>query len=58
MHYVTFSDMAARHGKHPAFKLLCLIERLAQIGDEITSIDLEARFQRAVQALSNIDFAA
>lgn len=58
MHYVTYNDMAARYGKHPAFKLLLTIERLAQIRDEITSIDLETRFQKALQALSDINFAA
>lgn len=56
--YVTFRELAERYGKHPAFNLLCLIERLAQIRNEIVSMDLEARFEKALKALSQTNFAA
>jgi len=58
MKYVTYSDLAARHGKRPAHSLLKCIERLAQIKHEVISMDMDARFERALKALSDIDFAA
>lgn len=58
MQHVTFSELAMRFGKRPAFNMLRTLERLAQIRDEIASLDMETRFQKALQALSEIDFAA
>lgn len=56
--HVTYKELAARHGKRPAFNLLCLVERLAQIRNKIASIDLETRFQQALKVLSETNFAA
>jgi hypothetical protein len=52
MKLVTFSAIAARHGRGPAFKLLRTVERLADIRDEIISLDLDTRFEKALKALS------
>lgn len=58
MQHITFNDLSVRYGRRPAFSLLLTIERLAQIRDEITSIDLNTRFEKALHALSNINFAS
>ena len=58
LNLISFSDIVARHGKRPALELVRTIETLAQIHNEIVvSIDQEARFRRAIAALSKINFA-
>ena len=58
MSNVTYNDMIKRYGNAQAFDLLLTVERLAKIKDEISLADEETRFQRALLALDNIDFAA
>ncbi len=58
MEYVTYKDIVALHGSRPAFNMLLTLERLARIGDEMASIDLDARFDKALHALSDTDFAS
>ena len=57
MLHVTYNDMAIVHGKRSALQLLWMLEKLAQIKNEISSIDLEARFERALKALCETNFA-
>jgi hypothetical protein len=54
---LTYGYVAAVHGRRPAFQLLRTLEKLAEIKDDIASIDLEARFERAVKVLCEINFA-
>ena len=58
MDTVTYTDMVNRYGNTAAFDLLLSVERLAKIKDEINLADEETRFQRALEALNQIDFAA
>jgi hypothetical protein len=55
MQSITYSEIAARHGRRPALQMLQTIERLANIKDEIISLDLDARFEKALKILSDID---
>jgi hypothetical protein len=55
---ITYNDMVTRYGSIQAFNLLLMVEKLAKIRDEISLIDEETRFQRALDALNDIDFAA
>ncbi|MDE1900958.1 MAG: hypothetical protein KGI37_04845 [Alphaproteobacteria bacterium] len=57
MQHVTYSDMAARHGDDKAFQFLECLERLAQIKNDIICLDRDLRFQRAFEALCEINFA-
>jgi hypothetical protein len=57
MQHVTYSDMTARYGQYSAFDLLRSIEQLAQIDDDTIADNLEERFQKAIRALSEINFA-
>ena len=57
MYTVTYSDMADRHGDEQAYNLLKGIERLARVRDKIVHFDRDIRFQRAFEALCEIDFA-
>ena len=54
---VKFNDLVKRHGIQPALELVKQIENLAQIQDTVIPLDQEARFRKALAALSNIDFA-
>jgi len=58
MDNVTYTDMVKRYGNVAAFDLLLSVERLAKIKNEIVLSDEETRFQQALEALSQIDFAA
>jgi hypothetical protein len=57
MQTVTYNDMVARYGTAPAFDLLLTLENLARITTDIHAIDEETRFQKALEALHNINFA-
>lgn len=57
MQYATYSDLSALYGKRRAFDLLVSFERMTQIRNEIISLDLDARFEKAFKALCNINFA-
>jgi len=57
MYTVTYTDMADRHGDEQAYNLLKGIERLARVRDKIVHFDRDIRFQRAFEALCEIDFA-
>ena len=56
MQYATYSDLSALYGKRRSFDLLLQFERMTQIRDEIISIDLDARFEKAFKALCDINF--
>jgi hypothetical protein len=58
MEKITYNDLVERYGRVMAFDLLLLVERLAKIRDDIATFDEETRFQRAVEALNEVDFAA
>ena len=58
MENIKYSDMVKRHGEVMAFDLLLSVEKLAKIKDDINLADEETRFQRALDALNQINFAA
>jgi hypothetical protein len=58
MYQVTYTNMVQRHGRVKAFDLLRSMETLAKVDDKINLATEETRFQRALEALNNIDFAA
>ena len=51
MEHVTFADIAERHGVARAINLLRTIERLAQIKNEILSMDCDTRFEKAFRTM-------
>lgn len=55
---ITYQDLVRRYGQPMAFDLLLSVEKLAKIRDDISAADEETRFQKALNALDNIDFAA
>jgi hypothetical protein len=55
---VKYNDLVVRYGNPAAYDLLLSVEKLAKIRNDLVSLDEEARFQRALAALSEIDFAA
>lgn len=57
MIYVTYKDLVARYGQRPAVNTLYLLEKLTKIQHEIISIDMDHRFDKALKALSDIDFS-
>jgi len=58
MEYVTYKDLSARYGRRKALNTLSVIEKLAQTQSDIITLNLDERFDKALQALSNINFAA
>jgi len=58
MQVITYNDIAALHGKKTAYSTLRVLETVAQIRDEIISLDMETRFQNALKAICEIDFAS
>jgi len=58
MDYITYKDLAARYGQRPALNILYLLERLTKIQNEITSMNVDARFDRAIKALADTDVTA
>ena len=51
---VSYADLAERHGRKPALKLLHQLEQIAKIESEtVTSMDLNARFDRALKIIKN-----
>jgi hypothetical protein len=57
MENVKFSDLVTRYGNVSAYDLLLSVEKLAKIGCESILSDEETRFQRALEALNQINFA-
>lgn len=55
---ITYADLVDRYGKDLAFDWLLSIEKLAKIKADINLIDEDTRFQRALDALDKINFAA
>jgi hypothetical protein len=55
---ITYQDLIVCYGNPTAFDLLRLVERLARIKNEIIYLDKEVRFQRALDALNEVNFAA
>ncbi len=59
LNLVSFSDIVERHGQRPALELVRTIEKLAHIEDAaVVPINQEARFRKAIEAISKINFAA
>jgi hypothetical protein len=51
---VSYGDLAGRHGRKPALRVLLQLEQLARIeSGTVASIDLEARFARALKIVAN-----
>lgn len=57
MNRITYEDLVTRYGNHLAFDLLLTIEKLAKIKMDIQQHDENVRLQKALDALSNINFA-
>ena len=55
---ITYNDLVTRYGNPQAFDLLLAVEKLARIRHDINLLDEETRFQRALEALNQVDFAA
>lgn len=58
MEYVTYKDLSARYGRRKALKTLSLLEKLTQTQNDIITLNQDERFDKALQALNNINFAA
>jgi len=58
MQRITYKDLVDRYGNTVAFDLLLSVEKLAKIQNEMISLEEEDRFQVALDALNEIDFAA
>lgn len=58
MDHITYHDLVERYGATMAYDLLLTFEKLAKIKSEIINMEEEARFQKALDALNAIDFAA
>ncbi len=55
---VSYTDLADRHGRRPALKVLCQLERLADIEPKaVVSLDFDARFDRALTIVSRSNAA-
>ncbi len=57
MFQITYTDMVMQHGEVKALELLRTVENLANIQDTENSAGEEARFNRALEALTKIDFS-
>lgn len=55
--HITYADLVDRFGNHSARGLLRAVENLAQVKNDIVLFDHNARFQSALEALNNINFA-
>ena len=58
MEPITYQDLVVRYGNAAAFDLLLSVERLAKINSDIINLEEEERFQKALQALNDMNFAA
>lgn len=58
MEKITYQDLIARYGSTRAFDLLLTVEKLAKIKNDIDTFDEGARFERALEALNDHNFAA
>lgn len=54
---ITYDDLVRFYGNVRSYYLLLALERLAQITSDIQGMDEDCRFQAALEALNNIDFA-
>lgn len=57
MDRLTYSDLIACYGRDSAQYVLRAIERLAEIKNDIQSMDCETRLQAALDALNDVDCA-
>ena len=57
MSMITYADLVNVYGKERAFGVLQSVEQAAQIGQDQGQDDEAGRFQRALDALSEINFA-
>jgi len=55
---ITYHDLVERYGTIMAYDLLLSFEKLAKINSEIINLEEEERFQKALDALNAINFAA
>jgi hypothetical protein len=55
---ITYHDLVERYGNTAAYDLLLSFEKLAKINSEIISLEEEERFQKALEALNAVNFAA
>ena len=58
MDHITYQELVDRYGKKQADIYLYAFEHMARINKEIISIEKEDRFQKALEALNEINFAA
>ncbi len=58
MDRITYHELVERYGNIMAYDLLLSFEKLAKINSEIISMEEEERFQKALEALNSINFAA
>lgn len=58
MDRIKYQDLVDRYGSAAAFDLLLSVERLAKIKSDIIDFEEEVRFQKALDALNALDFAA
>lgn len=58
MERITYQDLVSRYGTAAAFDLLLSVEKLAKINSEIINLEEDERFQKALDVLNTLDFAA
>jgi hypothetical protein len=57
MDRIRYQDLVTRYGNAAAYDLLLSVEKLAHINSDIISFEEEERFQKALEALNDINFA-
>jgi ACT domain-containing protein len=54
---IKYQDLVTRYGDAAAYDLLLSVEKLAKINSDIIRFEEEERFQKALEALNEINFA-